>query len=145
MNPETAQKTLAYIQASSALAKRALDDRNELAQDREKAAAGREALINEMIAAEAIGDGQQEKVAAMLSTHADTTALLKSAVARIAELSANQKQAGDNLGQGVDNDVVSGAAPTARNDNYVGEKTAEAKESDVALLSGLGLPVGSAG
>lgn len=145
MNPETAGKTLAYIQASTALAKRALDERNELAQDREKAAAGREALINEMITAEAIGDGQQEKVATMLATHSDTTALLKSAIAKIAELSANQKQAGDSLGHGVDADAVDGVAPSARNDNYIGEKTAEVKDSDRALLGGLGIPVSTAG
>lgn len=144
MNPETARKTLAYVQASTALAKRALDERNVLTQDREKAASGREVLINEMIAAEAISEGQQEKVATMLATHSDTTALLKSAIGKIKELSANQKQAGDELGHGVSDDI-SGVTPTVHNENYIGEKTAAEKPSDRAMLGGLGLPVASDG
>lgn len=144
MNPALAQKTLTLIQASNTLAKRALDERNGFAQDREKAAAGREDLLAEMLTAETIGDGQQQKAAEMLGTHAGTTALFKSAVAKIAELSKNQKQAGDNLGAGVDESFVDdgGQPPASHNKNYVGEKTAEVKDSDRAMLSGLGLPHG---
>ena len=76
----------------------------------------------------------------MLGTHTGTSQLLKSAIAKIKELSANQKQAGDELGQGVSPDLVSAAAPS-RNDNYVGEKTGSDKESDRVLMAGLGLPV----
>ena len=144
MNAVTAEKTLHYVKGANALAKRALDDRNVFAADREKAAAGRDQFIAEMLDCSTIGYGQQEKAAEMLGTHAGTSTLLKSAIAKIAELSKTQKQA-SALGEGVDDSIVSGAGPEARNDNYVGERTSEKKASDEALFAGLGITTGAAG
>jgi len=139
MNAQLAQKTLRFVQLSSELSKRALDERNQLTEDREKAAAGRDQLIGSMLEAEAINDNQQTKVAEMLGFHDGTTKLLKSAIARIAELSKTQKQAGE-LGEGVDPSVVDGSPKEAAvNDNYVGARSSEKRASDRALLEGLGL------
>ena len=140
MNPELAQKTLRFVQAANVLAKRSLDERNQLVEDRHKAGATQEQLISDMIGAETIGDHQVDKAAEMLGTHAGTTTLLKAAVAKIAEMSKGQKQAGD-LGQGVDPAVVdSGEGESRINPNYVGQRTSEKKASDRAILAVLDAP-----
>jgi hypothetical protein len=142
MNAPLAQKTLRYVQVASELTKRAIDGHKILSDDRQKAASGQDQLITDMIGAEAIGDNQKEKVAELLGTHAGTATLLKSAVARIAALSKNQKQAGDDLGGGVDPSVLDDPAKSAddANDNYVGYRGSEKKASDHAMLAILDAP-----
>jgi hypothetical protein len=143
MNAQLAQKTVQFVQVGNVLVKRALDQVNDLQADRQKAASDREGILHKMAAVEAMQEGQEAQAAEMLSTHAGTTTLFKAALDRIAELSKkaaeNQKTAGD-LGQGVDQDVLSTGGAVSINDNYVGQRTSEKRGSDLALEAVLGPP-----
>lgn len=140
MNENLAPKMVRYVAVSSALAKKALDLLGVHQLDGEKAAALRPDLLQQMLDTETLGSHQKEAAEVMLATHEGSVQLLRNAIVKIAELSKNQKKAGD-LGQGVDPSVIAGGSPEASglNPNYLGQKTGEKKASDLALFNGLGI------
>jgi hypothetical protein len=135
-----------YIEVSSALTKRALDEVGVHRSTQEKAAALRPALLNHMVANKVCTAEQKQAADAMLGAHDTTLQLLKAAVDKIAELNAyvaqlkgGTKAAGD-LGQGVDDGQAAGQPGeyNSLTSPMVGEKTANVKESDKALLRLIG-------
>jgi len=139
-------KLLRYVQVSSALAKRALDELGQHRDMQKQAAEMQPALLTQMIEAKAVGEHQKEAAQKMLGNHTGTLQLLKSAIDRISELSKNQsKQAGD-LGEGVDAEKAGLDTGETQDSNwslesgYVGEKTAQKKASDEAILKVLDAP-----
>lgn len=140
---------LRYVEVSSLTTKRALDEVGVHRQAQEKAAALRQELLDHMVKTRTVEAGQKEAAAVMLGAHDTTMQLLKAAVDKIAEqdaairkLTGGTKTAGD-LGQGVNaNDIGVSASGSHQNageynsltNPIVGEKTANLKESDKALL-----------
>ncbi len=144
---------LQFVRYSSALNKRALDERAQLKTKLAKAAEKKAGVIQHLITTNTITEADRVKVAEMLDDPSQTLELLKNAASRIQELAkTNVKSAGD-LGSGVGEDGQVGktaSAPKEHDPNwslssaFVGGRTSEKKASDVALFRGLGLPVGGA-
>lgn len=142
-----------YIEVSSMATKRALDEVGVHRQSQEKAAALRPSLLDHMVKSKVVPEAQKAAADVMLGAHDTTLQLLKAATDKIVELNAalarqknGEKQAGD-LGHGVDGGEVGqsagGSYQTQGEYNslthpIVGEKTANVKESDRALLKLIG-------
>jgi hypothetical protein len=142
MQTTTAQNTLKYIEASNALSKRAMAERQAMAADRQKVASSATQLVQDMVGAEMVGAHQEEKAAEMLGTHEGTAQLLKGATDKIADLTLKlgQKTAND-LGDGVSDDQAGGATEeSVINPNYMGQRTGEKRGSDEAFLTILNAP-----
>ena len=143
-NENLIPKMLQYVQISSVLGKRALDELGKRQAAEKRAADQAPALLELMLSTKAIHDGQKQAVAQMLSDHAATQQLLKNAVDKIAELTkaaATHKAAGD-LGQGVDENKTGSDQPEdwAMHTPFVGQRTSVKKGSDRAMFRKLGLP-----
>lgn len=141
-----------YIEVSSLTTKRALDEVAVHRQSQEKAAALRDGLLDHMIKMQVVPQAQKQAAAVMLGAHDTSLQLLKAATDKIAEQAAiikrltngNPKVAGD-LGTGVDAGEVGVAGGSHQPNEYnsltspiVGEKTANLKESDKALMKLIG-------
>lgn len=145
LNPALAPLMLKYVELSSALTKRALDElvaTRKVAQD---AAAQHEAVLEAMIAGGTIQPAQKQAAAKLLLDPVQTLALLKNAAAKIGELKAaagTGKSASDRLGEaGSNGDGVKAAHDPnySLSSPYVGERTTKLKASDMAMIRGLGL------
>ncbi len=139
-------KTVQFIEVTSLMTKQALDEIGVHRQAQEKAAALREPLLDHMVKNKVVTAAQREAAGVMLGAHDTTLQLLKAATDKITELNAiiakggNTKQAGD-LGQGVDPGSVGQSGSGEYNSltsPMVGEKTANMKESDKALMKLIG-------
>lgn len=144
---------LKYVEVSSLATKKACDEVSVHRAAQEKAAALRPDLLNHMVAKGVVPAAQKQAAEIMLGAHDTSLQMLKAATDKIAEqqeiilrLKGGAKTAGD-LGEGVDE----GASGVAAGGSYqkvgeynsltspmVGEKTANAKESDKALLKLIG-------
>ena len=144
MNTTLATKALNYVQVSSALTKRALDELSVHRAAQEKAASMRAEILSRMIEVGAVAEHQKTAADAMLASHPETLNLLKMAIDKLAKMQgALQKHAVD-LGEGVNETEAGAQTKTAGDydsitDGYVGRKTGKRKASDVALMTGLGL------
>ena len=146
MNAALAQKGLNYVQVSSVLTKRALDELSVHRAAQTKAAALRPDILKQMLEIGAVGEHQKEAAEAMLASHPETIGLLKLALDKIAKLQATITKHAVDLGEGVD-DKEAGSVKTAGDydsltDGYVGRKTGRRKASDEAILSVLNAPGG---
>lgn len=141
-----------YVEVSSFLGKRALDEIEVHRRAQKRASDLRGALLNYMIDVGVVAKHQKEAAAAMLNSHAETMQLLKSAVDKlVAFKSGRAKSAGDN-GEAVDpgslglnGGYVPGNGPLTKegeydslNDPVVGRKTSFVKASDRPLLALIG-------
>jgi hypothetical protein len=135
MSSDIGGKVLNYVQLASAFGKKAVDMLTPLQTDAEKAAEARPALVTELVETGNIQGHQKEAADQLLQSHSGTMQLLKSALDRIEKLKGNQKNASD-LGEGVDPSVID-AAPEfdSLNSPFVGQRTAEKKASDQAMLA----------
>lgn len=145
-----------YVEVSSLLGKRALDEVEVHRQSQKRASDLRGPLLDYMVEVGVVSGQQKEAAAAMLGSHAETLQLLKAAVDKLAAFKKHVKTAGDEPGQAVDaagNPASNGAAPHAKegslpltkegeydslNDPFVGRHTSFIKESDRKLLAGIG-------
>lgn len=137
-----------FIELSSLTTKRALDEVVVHRGAQEKAATLRPELLKHMVDNKVVPEAQKKAADAMLGAHDTTMQLLKAAVDKIAQQNAyieqmkgGTKAAGD-LGSGVD-DPDGGSSQQSGEYNsltspMVGEKTANLKESDKALLKLIG-------
>lgn len=129
-----------FVEVSSVTTKRALDEVVVHRQSQEKAAQLRPELLKHMIASGVVKAAQKEAADAMLASHPETLALLKSATDKIVELKAQitggTKTAGD-LGRGEGGSAPE--APTSLNGPYVGGHNTGLSESDRILLQGAGI------
>jgi hypothetical protein len=141
MDPKLANQTLQYVQVTTALTKRALDEVQVHRDSQEKAASMRNNVLESLIEAGCVGETQKQAAEAMLGSHAETLNLLKLASDKIKDQQAKLvKHAGD-LGAGVDpaevganGSVKSADEYDSMTDGYVGRKTSEKKASDEAIL-----------
>lgn len=141
------ERGIQYVEISSMLAKRALDEVAAHRQQHEKAATLIVPLLKHMVDAKVVPEGRSKEAEDLLSTHEGTAQLLKAAVDKIVELQA-VKTAGD-LGMAVNENEsgvgasLSGGAQKIGEYNsltnpMVGGHTPYMKESDKALLRGAG-------
>jgi len=146
LNDQLINKTLQFVETSSTLAKRALDEVGVHRQAQEKAAKLRPFVLQAMLDTGLAASHQKEAADAMLGSHAETLQLFKLACDKIAELKKGQttKVAGD-LGKavsekaaGVGESVGSAGAGEydSLTDPHVGRKTSYKKASDEALARG---------
>ena len=144
MNANIIPKMLQYVQVSSVLGKRALDELAKKQAAEKRAADQIPALTDILVQAGVINADQKQAAAQMLGDHASTQALLKTAVSCITKLkTASTKTAGD-IGQGVSDPTKQGAARAddwSLTSPFCGQRTSEKKASDLALERGLGLSV----
>jgi hypothetical protein len=133
---------LRYVQISSAMAKKALDQL-AIHQQREKAATDLiPATVDKLIATGTIEPHQKEAVAKMLANPSQTLQLLQNASEKLAEYQVKlTKKAKAQLGQGTDEDPTkeAGDLETAVMSPYVGARRSEKTAADHALFKGLGL------
>jgi len=92
-------KVMAYIQASSALGKRALDALAPFQAAEKAAADAAPALLELMVQNKLIGENQKEAAAAALKDPSQRLVLLKQAVAQLAKHKQAVKAASAGLGQ----------------------------------------------
>ena len=144
-NPNTMAKVLRFVQVSSALTKRALDEVAQKRTNDKQASALVPDLLKRMQSAGTIAEHQTKSAEQLLNTHQGTLQLLKNAVDKIAELSKaaeQHKEAGD-LGHGTDDKVGEDGGDADPNASlsspFVGQRSSVKKASDVALFRGLGL------
>lgn len=132
-----------YVEVSSLTTKRALDEVQVHRQAQEKAAALRPELLRHMLATGVVTPNHKQAAETMLGAHDTSLQLLKSAVDRIAELTAElsarpaKEKTGGDLGRaepGGDATVASSFT------GVVGGRSTAVKESDRPLmrLAGLG-------
>lgn len=143
-------QTVKFVEVSSMMGKRALDEIEVHRQGQKRAADLKNALLEHMVAVGVVNAQQKQGADAMLSSHAETMQLLKAAVDKIAFLKTeldkqHQKTAGD-LGQAVDPQTLEpaysgGKLPMTKegeydslNDPMVGRQTPFLKKSDLALM-----------
>lgn len=137
MTTKLATQVLRYVQVSSALSKRALDNLAQKQAGERQAAGMVPGLIDSLLKADAIGQDQKQAAAQMLGSHAQTMTLLKNAVAKIAELKqASTKQASE-LGAPAGDTEPSVSKPSP----FVGRRTSEKSAADRVFFEKLGLPV----
>lgn len=141
MDQKLAAMALKYVMASSLLSKRALDENRG---HREKAAAAeqaRPALVDRMVKVGGLDDRGKAHAAELLSKHAGALEVLGYALDQIESLQgelARTKAA--TLGAPEPEKRASAHAP-AGNPNYLGRRSSEMSQADIALMKGLGLPV----
>lgn len=135
----TLDKVVKYVEVSSALTKRALDQNAVLRAGQEKAASLRAPLLKHMIDAGVVAPHQKEAAEVMLGSFDSSLQLLKSAVDKIVELKAElQKQAGEpGKSEGDEKQASDGTFDSLTNP-HVGQRTSLVRESDKKLLALIG-------
>lgn len=136
-----------YVEVSSLTTKRALDEVAVHRAAQKKAADLRPALLDYMVATKVVPAAEKQAAEVMLGAHDTTLQLLKSAVDKIAEVLADNARLRGGVKQAGLGAAEPGAAGVAAGGTYqhageynslthpiVGEKTANAKESDKSLL-----------
>jgi hypothetical protein len=145
MNTKLANQVLRYVQVSSALGKRALDEVTAGRQAKKTASAHVPNLVQQMLDAGVVKQSQKTAAEQMLGDHGQTLQLLanmteklgaaKKEIAQLKtagtasdRLGSPEKSAADQIAQGLPSRSV-----------VVGARTSEKKGSDNALFNGLGL------
>lgn len=137
MNPQFASKVLKYVEINSALLKRALDELQVTRAAQKKAADLRSEVLQRLMEVGCVNDGSKKAADAMLTGHAETLGLLKSATDKIAELKETIQKLALDRGQGEGPEKPAAGEKTAYDsmtDGYVGRKTSQRKASDEAIL-----------
>lgn len=147
---------LGYVEVSSLLAKKAVDEVSVHRQAQKRAGDLRGPLLKQMLDVGVVAPHQKEAADAMLASHAETLNLLKAAVEKISELrqsgspatlgkAVTEKEAGVGSGGG----TPPPGSPVPGTENYdslsdpvVGRRTSFKKASDVALARALDQPAG---
>lgn len=152
-----------YVEVSSLMGKRALDEIDVHRAGQQKAAALRNPLLDYMVQQGVVAEHQKEAAQAMLGSHAETMQLLKAAIDKIVDLRKNgtTKTAGAEPGEAVDPNTLGATSPVggangytagdgfvapltkqgeydSLNDVMVGRKTNLVKASDKPLLALIG-------
>lgn len=131
-----------YVEVSSLMAKKALDEIGASRAATEKAAALVPPVVKHMLASRVIPPDREKTASDMLMSHEGALQLLKAAVDKIVELQTLGKQAGDN-GVAVDPNAsgVTAGGSFQKAGEYdsltspmVGQRTSLMKASDRALL-----------
>ena len=148
VNTSLLDNVVQFVEVASLTTKRALDEVGVHRTAQEKAAALRPALLDHMVKSKVVPETQKQAAEVMLGAHDTTLQLLKAATDKIVELNGHlaaargEKKAGD-LGSASDDPT--GGGSTGGDGEYnslthpiVGEKTANVKESDKALLRLIG-------
>lgn len=150
VNTNLLDNVVQFVEVASLTTKRALDEVAVHRQAQEKAAALRPQLLEHMVKNKVVPAAQKQAAEVMLGAQDTTLQLLKAAVDKIVELNGHlavargEKKAGD-LGSASDDPNGGGRSSTGNDGEYnsltspmVGEKTANLKESDKALLKLIG-------
>lgn len=137
INPNLTPKVLRFVEVASALAKRATDELAKRNAQAKEAADMRGALLDFMIEKQAIAADQRGEAEKMLSSHASTMTLLKSAVDKIAKLKAVEKANGKkSLGKAAEDPEKRAGdhdPQSSLTNPFVGLRTSEKKASDLAF------------
>lgn len=138
----TIDSMLKYVELSSALTKRALDEVGIYDQGRQKAAQLATPLIKHMLDKRVILAGQEKEAEAMLGAHDTTLSLLKGATDKIAELNAEiaslKGAAGIELGRVEPGTKTASDAMDSLTNPIVGGYSGGRKASDAPLLALIG-------
>lgn len=136
-------KVVGFVGTASICAKRACDEVAVHRAMQKRASDAAPAILELLLKSGAVRAEQRDAAAAMLGSHAETLALLKSAVERLEKLETEKaaaavppppvKQAGD-LGRSVPGTAPAGSGYDSLNDNYLGRRTSQPKASDLAML-----------
>lgn len=147
---QVADLTLRFVEAAGHTIDRSLEELQVYRNQREKAAAERDALLKELMDAGLVSAQEKAAATAMLGEHVTTFAMLRNAArqlvaARTKEAAAGtEKKANARLGNAESEDNGRGRShdPASSLTNpHVGRRTTEKKASDVAMLTRLGLPI----
>jgi hypothetical protein len=149
LTPDQAQGLTNYVGLTTLITKKAVAAEKELAKtasDREPITKAAEELPQIMVDLKEIDEIQVEKMAELLGSHAGALSVVKNAMTRISEMQelvkeANAKAAalGAAVPQEYGHKSGAGEAHDSLNSPFVGQKTAERKQSDIVLLERLGI------
>lgn len=146
--------TLAFVSASSMLAKRALDELAVHRDMQKKAADSAGPLLEEMVREGVVTEGHRKAAAMMLGDHPRSLDLLKAATDKIVELRGELTKANEKLAHygvktepgsavGDPQQKTAGASPSEPHASltsvFVGQRTDELKASDIALMKSAGM------
>ena len=135
----TLDHVIKYVEVTSALNKRALDEVGVSRQSRQKAAGLVDPLLQHMIDSGVVAPNQKEAAQALLGAHDSTLGLLKSAVDRIVSLNKElAKKVATDLGKGEAGEKEAGDAFDSLNNPHVGARTSYMRESDKPLMALIG-------
>ena len=134
MKTKLAKDILHFIAVSSALTKRALDEVAVHRTTQEKAASMRQEIVDLMIRNGTVGEQYKQAAAAMLGSHPETLSLLKMASEKIAVMHEQLASRISEMGQSVEPSGSEKTAYDSINDPYVGRRTSQLKQSDLALM-----------
>lgn len=134
MTKEQMTKLAAVLQINSVLGKRAFEEINVHRAGQQKAAAARDATLDALLSAGCVEAHQKSAAAAMLGSHADTLGLLMGAAKKIEELSSQLSKRASELGRVSTAPSEKQASYDSVNDPYVGRRTSQLKQSDIAIL-----------
>lgn len=139
MNAQTATQMIRFVELASAFAKRASDELQDRRKAAQAAAEKTAAVVDKMIATNAIKPHEKAAAAEMLQSHAGTLAILDHAVIKLASQEQTIKTAAE-LGSpaAADNSYDPASSLTSP---FVGARRGSNTKSasDLALMRGLGL------
>lgn len=138
--------TVRFVECSSLLAKKALDECETHRTAQKRAADLRPGILNHLLTLGVVGESHKEACDAMLGSHAETLNLLKIAADKIDKLTKEaqpQKKASDGPGKAEDDPVASNRRGNEKvanslEDPRVGGNYQYLKESDRVLLRQIG-------
>jgi len=146
MKPELANNMLRFVEVSSALGKRAVDEVTEIRGAQKTAAERIPGLVQQMVDSGVLGKNQTDTMTTKLASHNETLAILGSAVTKLAEAKAELAQLKsahpkDRLGAAEKQASDGGSVLLEKLPNtvVVGAHTSNMMDSDRRLFNGLGL------
>ena len=140
-NVKQAQNVLRYVEVSSTLNKRAMEQLQAREAVEKRASAKVPGLVDRMLQLNLLRPTQKQAAAAALGSHDATMDLLEGALAKIADLqkAAAVKSAGDlGSASGESTGETLAASP------FVGARTSALRQSDLTLLQRYGQTPGGA-